>query len=51
MYSSKSFLRINVFEIFKSNSRKTENSIELNRNEICSFDVENFSISKNAETK
>ena len=45
MYSSKSFLRVNVFEIFKSNSQKIENSIKLNRNEINSFNVENFSIS------
>ena len=51
MYSSKSFLRIDVFEIFESNSRKIENSIKSNQNETCSFDVENFSISKNAETK
>ena len=51
MYSSKSFLRVNVFEIFKSNSRKIENSIELNRNETCLFNIENFSILKNVETK
>ena len=51
MYSSKSFLRVIVFEIFKSNSRKIENSAESNRNETCLFDVENFSTSKNAETK
>ena len=51
MYSLKSFLRISVFEIFKSNSRKIENSIKSNRNKTNSFDVENFSISKNVKTK
>ena len=32
MYLSKSFLRVDVFEIFKPNSRKMENTIELNQN-------------------
>ena len=51
MYSSKSFLRVDVFEIFESNSRKIENSIKSNQNQICSFDIKDFSISKNAETE
>ena len=51
MYSLKSFLYINVFEIFELNLRKIKNFTELNRNETCSFNVEDFSISKNIEIK
>ena len=51
MYLSKSFLRINVLKFFKSNLQKIENLTKSNQNEINSFNVKKFLISKNAKTK